>query len=70
MPCFRALAWAAVLLLGACANPRAVLQNDKGEHLTCAATGAGIISSVAAQSRFDSCIEDAKAKGYRVIRQE
>jgi hypothetical protein len=53
-----------------CASPRSVLVNDKGEYLTCAATGAGIISSMAAQSRFEDCLADAKAKGYRVERQQ
>lgn len=56
--------------LASCANPRAVLVNDKGEYLSCAASGIGIISSTAAQSRFDDCMADAKAKGYRVERQE
>ena len=56
--------------LASCANPRAVLVNDKGEYLSCAASGAGIIGSMAAQSRFDDCMADAKAKGYRVQRQE
>jgi len=37
---------------------------------SCAASGAGIIGSMAAQSRFDDCMADAKAKGYRVQRQE
>ena len=59
----------AAALLG-CTTPRAVLVNDKGEYLTCAATGAGIISGMVAQSRFDDCMADAKAKGYRVERQE
>lgn len=66
----RALAWAALLTLAACANPRATLVNDKGEYTSCAASGVGVIGSAVAQSRFDSCIEEAKAKGYRVERQD
>ena len=49
---------------------RAVLVNDQGEHLTCAANSAGLIGSVVAQSRFDSCVTEAKAKGYRITYEE
>jgi hypothetical protein len=61
---------AVAVALASCANPRAVLVNDKGEYLSCAASGAGIIGSTVAQSRFDDCMADAKAKGYRTERQE
>jgi hypothetical protein len=40
--------------------------NDKGEYLTCAASSVGIIGGMVAQSRFDSCVADAKEKGYRI----
>lgn len=58
----------ALLALAGCANPRTVLVNDKGEYVTCAGSGVGMIGSIAAQSRHDSCVEDARAKGYRVER--
>jgi hypothetical protein len=60
----------ALALVAACANPRAVLVNDKGEYITCAGSGIGMIGSIAAQSRFENCMDDAKGKGYRVERQE
>ena len=59
-----------LLALGACTSPRAVLVNDKGEYITCAGTSAGLISTMIETSRFERCVEDAKAKGYRVERQE
>jgi hypothetical protein len=58
-----------LLALGACASPRAVLVNDKGEYITCAGTSAGLISTMVETSRFERCVEDAKAKGYRIERQ-
>jgi len=59
-----------LLALGACTSPRAVLVNDKGEYITCAGTSVGLISTIVESSRFDRCVEDAKAKGYRIERQE
>ena len=64
------LALLLVLALAGCASPRAVLVNDQGEHMTCAATSAGLIGSAVAQSRFDGCVTEAKAKGYRVQYEE
>lgn len=58
-----------LVALGACTSPRAVLVNDKGEYITCAGTGAGLIGSMVETSRFERCVEDAKAKGYRIERQ-
>jgi len=46
-----------------------VLVNDKGEYITCAGTSAGLISTMVETSRFERCVDDAKAKGYRVERQ-
>jgi len=56
--------------LWGCVSPRAVLVNDKGEHVTCAATSAGIVGSIVAQNRFDSCVAEAKEKGYRIESQQ
>jgi hypothetical protein len=64
------LAIVLIVTLTGCASPRAVLVNDQGEHLTCAATSAGLIGSIVAQSRFDGCVTEAKAKGYRVQYEE
>jgi hypothetical protein len=64
-----AMAAMAVACAG-CASPRAVLVNDQGQHLTCAATSVGIVGSVVAQSQFNSCVADAKQKGYRIEYQE
>lgn len=59
-----------LLALGACTSPRAVLVNDKGEYITCAGTSVGLLSTMIESSRFQSCVEDARAKGYRIERQE
>jgi hypothetical protein len=61
---------AACAALAGCAHPRAVMVNEKGEYLTCAASSAGIIGSAIAQSRYDSCVAEAKEKGYRIEREE
>ncbi len=53
-----------------CVSPRAVLVNDRGEHVICAATSGGIVGSIVAQSRFDSCVAEAKEKGYRIESQQ
>ena len=64
------LVLALACLLGGCASPRAVLVNDQGEHVTCAATSVGIVGSMVAQSRYDSCVSEAKEKGYRIESQQ
>ena len=56
--------------LAGCTTPRAVLVNDKGEYLTCAASSAGIIGGMVAQSRFNDCVADAQKKGYRIESQK
>lgn len=66
----RAPALVLLLALGACASPRAVLVNDKGEYLTCAGTSVGLLSTMVESSRFNGWVDDAKAKGYRIERQE
>jgi len=53
-------------VLSGCVSPRAVLVNDKGDRITCAASSAGIIGSIVAQGRFDACVAEAKEKGYRI----
>jgi len=56
--------------LWGCVSPRAVLVNDKGERVICAATSGGIIGSIVAQNRFDGCVAEAKEKGYRIESQQ
>lgn len=57
-------------ILCGCASPRAVLINPQGERLTCARNGVGIIASIVAQARFDSCVAEAKEQGYKVEYQQ
>ena len=59
-----------VCVLSGCVSPRAVLVNDKGDHIICATSSAGIVGSIVAQSRFDSCVAEAKEKGYRIESQQ
>jgi hypothetical protein len=54
----------AALIVG-CASPRTVLVNEKGEAMTCAGSGAGIIAPLVAHGRHDECVADAMAKGFR-----
>jgi len=53
-----------------CVSPRAVLVNDRGEYLTCAASAAGLIGSAVAQNRYEDCVSEAKEKGYRIVSQQ
>lgn len=57
-------------LLSGCSSSRAVLVNDKGEYTSCASDSVGLIGAMVAHDRFESCLADAKARGYRVERQE
>ena len=66
----RLLVLLSICTLSGCIAPRAVLVNDKGEYLTCAASAAGIVGGIVAQSRFDSCVSEAKEKGYRIESQQ
>jgi hypothetical protein len=59
-----------VCLLGGCASPRAVLVNDQGQYTTCAATSVGMLGSMVAQSRYESCVSEATEKGYRIESQQ
>ena len=40
------------------------LTNGKGGTITCKQVGTGLISGPVGKSRFESCVEDAKSKGY------
>lgn len=44
--------------------------NDRGEYLTCSTSSAGFIGSAIAHTRYENCVADAKAKGYRIEREE
>ncbi len=59
-----------ICTLSGCVSPRAVLVNDKGDHLLCAATSAGLIGSIVAQTRYENCISEAKEKGYHIESQQ
>lgn len=61
---------AVCIALSACTSPRAVLVNDKGEYTSCAANGAGLIGSAVASGTFNSCVAEAKKKGYRIESQQ
>lgn len=66
----RRVLFLSLCMLGGCASPRAVLVNDQGEHTTCAATAVGIIGSMVAQSRYESCVSEARQKGFRIESQQ
>jgi len=57
---------AAVLLAG-CANPRAVLRNDKGEERYCEATGYGVIGATMANNRYTDCMNAAGRDGFKKV---
>jgi hypothetical protein len=52
-------------LLG-CANQRAVLVNNRGEEVTCEASGWGFIGSLATSYKQDECLAEAEKRGYRL----
>jgi hypothetical protein len=62
-----------LLLLCACATPLTVLQNKKGETVTC---GGGTAGSVAGgmvgysiqKDNDKKCIEEYKAQGYKITK--
>ena len=49
-----------------CATERTVLVNNRGEELTCEASGWGFIGSLATPYKQDECIADAQKRGYRL----
>jgi hypothetical protein len=49
-----------------CATQRTVLVNNRGEELTCEASGWGFIGSLATPYKQEECIADAQKRGYRL----
>jgi hypothetical protein len=43
------------------------LVNDQGARITCEVTAYGLVGRIMADPKLDSCIADAKAKGYRLV---
>ena len=55
-----------LLVLSACVTKTEVLTNDKGQTETCKIKGrVGIVSGLVLEERFKSCIDKAKAKGFK-----
>jgi hypothetical protein len=59
-----------LVLLAGCVNQRTVFVNDRGERLTCEASGFGLAGSIMADNRYDECVSNAKARGYRLEEQK
>jgi len=59
-----------LVLLPSCVNLRAVLVNEKGERVTCQATGFGIISGTMANNRYETCVSEAQMRGYHFESQQ
>jgi len=55
-----------VSTLVGCVSQRTVLVNNRGEELTCEATGWGFVGSLATPHKQDECIADAEKRGYRL----
>ena len=49
-----------------CATERTVLVNNRGEELTCEASGWGFVGSLATPYKLEDCIADAQKRGYRL----
>jgi hypothetical protein len=61
-----ALSGALVLGLSGCITDKMVLTNDQGQTQTCEYTGhVGIISPIVTHEKYKSCIEKAKANGFK-----
>jgi hypothetical protein len=55
------------LLLSGCYTQRAVLTNDQGQTQTCEHSGhVGIFSPIKVYTQQKSCIDKAKAAGYKL----
>jgi hypothetical protein len=55
-----------VLTCMGCATQQTVLVNNRGEELTCEASGWGFIGSLATPYKLDECIAEAEKRGYRL----
>lgn len=51
--------------LGACATYQTALRNDRGQSITCEASGISLtIAGKHVQKGFESCVESAKRQGF------
>ena len=56
---------AALSLIGGCATYKTTLTNEKGESVTCEASGkSGIITGYYLRRGFEDCIAAAKERGF------
>ena len=55
-----------LMALVGCASQRAVLVNNRGEEITCEASGWGFIGSLATSHKQDECLAEAERRGYRL----
>lgn len=52
--------------LVACASYQQTLTNNKGETITCEASGkSGIVTGHYLRKGFENCVENAKKRGYK-----
>jgi hypothetical protein len=49
-----------------CATQRVLLVNNRGEELTCEASGWGFVGSLATPYKQQECIAEAEKRGYRL----
>tara|TARA_R110002126_G_scaffold31941_1_gene102095 strand:+ start:201 stop:422 length:222 start_codon:yes stop_codon:yes gene_type:complete len=63
--CFIGVVIPVVLILAGCVSPHAIMVNSAGEEIECSAKGFGLITGEMAENRFDKCMAEAKASGYR-----
>ena len=59
-----------VPLAVSCVSPSAVLVDDKGNRVTCQATGFGIISGTMANNRYEACVSEAQMRGFKFEKQQ
>ena len=58
------------LALASCVSPSAVLVDDRGNRVTCRASGFGIIGSTMATNRYEACISEAEKRGFKLEKQQ
>lgn len=58
------------LVLASCVSPSAVLVDDRGNRVTCRASGIGVIGSTLATNRYEACISEAEKRGFRLEKQQ
>ena len=56
-----------ISFLSGCVSPSTVLVNNRGQKVTCQASGFGLLSGTMANNRHEACVSEAQMRGYKVV---